>query len=833
MKRIFTFLWAIGLLNGFFINVAFGQRQATLVKDIWQGKEGSGIKEICAIGNKVLFGADDNSGHGNELWISDGTETGTFMLKDINKGVNSSSPQYFRQYNNIVTFQVYDSGFAKIYRTDGTEKGTFQIWDRPYSLSSVAGYGYGNGTSTFFYPNSLPSEIVVDSTIYWLTDYPAGRIALIQKDFNGSSVKTILDQSMVNDTLTGTNYSAISAFASRLGNKWLVSGQNINKFNPEYWVYISDGTAKGTQRLFLSEPSNINNYIKYGFFNSVKAETPLGLCAFFCYGLGGQGELWKTDGTISGTKLVKSISGVGYGGRLQARTVKNGIVFMVSGSKEFGLWFSDGTDIGTKKIDTLPETVASYMIFQDYLSENPVKEKYDNLPFFSFTNKDGFNEIWRTDGTNSGTKLISNDQSILSSKNSSSVIKVGNNLYFTAFYDAFSVAGIRKLDLVTNLVSIVGGIQNPIYNGDSNQKLITIAGNNAFFVDYSGQGSDLGLELFKLPLCPQIVKINTPNGTSFCTGSSVIINGEATGTTNPFTYKWKQGTSDVSTATNLTVNKVGTYTLEVTDKGGCTVSTSVDITQTANLPVNISGINSFCVGQNTTLTATPTGGVAPITYQWKQGSANVGTNANTLVATSVGSYSVGITDKNGCTGTSTVYSVTQKPTPNVTITKSGTTDLLTGSSVVLSVPIVSGQTYQWSKSGVTISGATNNSYTVNGAGSYTVTVIGNGCSAISEAVITNLVTAIEEAPNSSEIQVEVSPNPTQEICRVKIDLLKPSKVSLQLLDMAGRTLQEQTLSNPSKHHETTLDFSKYADGVYLLQVSIEGKSVVKKVVRQN
>lgn len=83
--------------------------QATLVKDIYPLSDGGGISSMASVGDKLIFNAN-NSVNGNELWISDGTEAGTFMLKDINIGdrSKSSSPGTFRQYNNLVTFIAND-----------------------------------------------------------------------------------------------------------------------------------------------------------------------------------------------------------------------------------------------------------------------------------------------------------------------------------------------------------------------------------------------------------------------------------------------------------------------------------------------------------------------------------------------------------------------------------------------------------------------------------------------------------------------------------------------------------------------------------------------------
>jgi len=64
-----------------------------MVKDIYPGEDLSFPVELTAVGETLYFSADDGI-HGHELWRSDGTSSGTVMVKDIYPGANSSSPYY-------------------------------------------------------------------------------------------------------------------------------------------------------------------------------------------------------------------------------------------------------------------------------------------------------------------------------------------------------------------------------------------------------------------------------------------------------------------------------------------------------------------------------------------------------------------------------------------------------------------------------------------------------------------------------------------------------------------------------------------------------------------
>lgn len=127
-----------------------------------------------------------------------------------------------------------------------------------------------------------------------------------------------------------------------------------------------------------------------------------------------------------------------------------------------------------------------------------------------------------------------------------------------------------------------------------------------------------------------------------CKGAN---NGSAsvslTGGSGGYSYLWSNGATS-SAISNLAP---GTYTYQISDVGACTINGSVTINEPDSLLIDAQGTEWICLGaSNGSITATATGGTAPYTYTWSNGTT-VATN-NNLAA---GTYTVTVADTNGCT----------------------------------------------------------------------------------------------------------------------------------------------------------------------------------------
>ncbi|MGV6862005.1 MAG: T9SS type B sorting domain-containing protein [Putridiphycobacter sp.] len=205
--------------------------------------------------------------------------------------------------------------------------------------------------------------------------------------------------------------------------------------------------------------------------------------------------------------------------------------------------------------------------------------------------------------------------------------------------------------------------------------------------------------------------------------ASITTTADVSGGTAPFTYTLSGPTTGSNTTGSFSNLSPGLYTMTLTDAGGCTDTYNFTVNPgPACCSVTASGVDPSCFGGNDgTATANPANGTAPYTYAWSDGQST-----QTATGLTAGTYTVTITDANGCTSTaSTTLSqptqITASSTPSNVSCNGGNDGSITVTGATGGTPgytySVNGGTFQ---TGATLSGLT--------AGSYVVTVKdANGC----------------------------------------------------------------------------------------------------------
>jgi gliding motility-associated-like protein len=348
----------------------------------------------------------------------------------------------------------------------------------------------------------------------------------------------------------------------------------------------------------------------------------------------------------------------------------------------------------------------------------------------------------------------------------------GNPFSVTVFGPAPSCSVTETFNLTCPPeITVTINVDNePSCNATSDGQATVIASGGTIAVDYTytwSTGGNLATEgglsdgVYTVTVeddngCMVVDQITITEPEAVTATASVIDNvscfglsdGEAnvvgSGGTTPYTYDWSSGGSS-DTESNLAE---GVYTVTVFDDNGCQDVDQITITEPL-LPLDATATvtDVICNGQsNGSATAIPDGGTPGYNYFWEDGQLG-----QTAVNLTNGTYSVTITDDNGCT---TVTSATVEGPPNFTIT----TDVIDVSCEGLadgegSITVTGGNPtyfFNWGGVGLTPASSNNSGLTAN---TYTVTITDfAGCTTTTDIVI--------DEPQA----ITVTANPTNAQC---------------------------------------------------------------------
>lgn len=250
-KGYYAFFSATDADHGEELWITDGTPEGTrMVKDINPGTATSDIQYITRFNDKVVFSATDGE-NGYELWISDGTEDGTYMVSDIHT-LDSSNPTGFTQLdeNHMVFFamdmdsETYDADPQMwLWITDGTEDGTKLVkeLDAKYPGSENGDHRWGAtmrvGRKVFFKADVADKSGTTYGEELWVTDGTADGTHMV-KDVNTEA----------NANKEGsTNGAAITHMQNFYNEKVFFKGWSLKSGN-EPWA--SDGTEEGTYEIF-------------------------------------------------------------------------------------------------------------------------------------------------------------------------------------------------------------------------------------------------------------------------------------------------------------------------------------------------------------------------------------------------------------------------------------------------------------------------------------------------------------------------------------------------------------------------------------------------------
>lgn len=411
-----------------------GAQQPYLVKDVWEGPQGSNLFELVDVGGILFFIADDGvhrtpgyypgasrslwrsdgTAEGtvlvkqvparsltrvgrrlffataeHELWVSDGSATGTVKVKSFAGGIDDG-PVGLAAVGDVLIFRANSGPVNALWRSDGTTAGTYVlVAGTPLNATTAGGQ--------YFYEVTTPA-----GSELWRTDGTipgTGKITPVPRVSTGS-------------------------FKGVSGRLFFGAADVI--FGEEPWT--SDGTAAGTRRLADVNPGPAGS--RPSSFTAVD-----GFVFFVADGVT-PGELWRTDGTPDGTALVArtnpSFVPIGPGfflGPSHLTAAAHRLFFRLLDDLWAGVFgdelgASDGTTSGTGLLkDICPGPCSS----QPYAF-------VDGGGLLYFSANDGVHgvELWRSDGTPHGTRMAADIEPGPGSSMPNSITVSGSRLFFSA-----------------------------------------------------------------------------------------------------------------------------------------------------------------------------------------------------------------------------------------------------------------------------------------------------------------------------------------------------------------------------------------------------------------
>lgn len=182
----------------------------------------------------------------------------------------------------------------------------------------------------------------------------------------------------------------------------------------------------------------------------------------------------------------------------------------------------------------------------------------------------------------------------------------------------------------------------------------TVAANYTVLVtEQNGCSSTISKNIYQKAISATI----TGNKTMpLCNNDTITFTTNAVGL---YTYQWKRNNKKITGATGpaCSSNLAGNFFLETNNNGCIKKSNTIKVVLTPTYTVSASGPITFCNGDSVTLNVTNM--LGNYTIQWRKfGNAIAGANSQNLVVKNSGSYSVAVTDSNGCSRISAAFKVT-------------------------------------------------------------------------------------------------------------------------------------------------------------------------------
>lgn len=278
-------------------------------------------QKFIAFNNSLFFSAHALV-EGRELWVTDGTTSGTQVFKDVYSGFNSSNPDHFTVLNGNLFFSASSADGRELWSSDGTASGTNLLLNINPTDSNPESLTIFNGKLYF------TADDGVNGRELWVTDGTTAGTQMVMDLYLGATGSNPENLTVLNNLLCftathptlGTELFKMTTLEAVFNVKNIASGanssnpSNLHVFNGTLYFSADDGN-NGMELWSSTGFSSTTNMIKNINTDSANPDSnPKGFSEYngklyFSANDGTNGiELWVTDGTNGGTLLVDDIN---------------------------------------------------------------------------------------------------------------------------------------------------------------------------------------------------------------------------------------------------------------------------------------------------------------------------------------------------------------------------------------------------------------------------------------------------------------------------------------------------------------------------------------------
>jgi len=517
-----------------FITPSFAQ--ISLFKELNTQEEGSSPANFIELNGVSFFTVKTIDGY--NMWKTDGTEAGTVqfsnkLIVNISQGELYTT---FQKINNELYYCVYKDnntlGQTQLWKTDGIDE--ILVMDNFYSTklffinNQVCYFPFGGG----FYKIENQQSIPIKNFISYYsssTNYPSVSLGnqiifFVQPSFDNSKIQVWKTNGTESGTLqiksidslvyssgNGKDYYKLSI---QIGEQAYFILTKLLQINNDYQFVTEIWKTDGVNTTMVKRFNITQGYGRYQQLNLANFNEKLIFLNYSPYGYINS-ELWISDGTTLGTKIIRTLNTSGY----DFYNRKWGILGNKFYFSDDELWQSDGTQAGTtflKDLNASGNSNPNYFV------------TLNNSLFFKANN----NELWQSNGTQAGTTFIQNLAKPANLPDYSNIVPefiyTSNNQLLFSNYDETHDFELWKNNGTPQNTGLLKNINTSSKGSLGGNKKIKVGS-----IWYFNGSDQRGAELWKTDGTPQgtvIVKDIAPNG-----HSTTIIEMVAVGNTVYFT----------------------------------------------------------------------------------------------------------------------------------------------------------------------------------------------------------------------------------------------------------------------------------------------------------